>query len=162
MSDTGLPQNGESMHLYPRTRLYLHPTHDREIGLARARSPKVQAGTRVQDLDAARELRKRVPNGLIGEGSIGRWLNMARLALVRRDGDRCRGCEFDGRPFVDDWFWDHSSFPFPFEVDHVVALCDGGEHALTNMQLLCERCHRAKTIAERRARSAGKKVIACP
>lgn len=38
------------------------------------------------------------------------------------------------------------------ECDHVVALRDGGANVVENLRVLCVRCHRAKTRAERTER----------
>jgi HNH endonuclease len=38
------------------------------------------------------------------------------------------------------------------EVDHIVELIDGGEHAFGNLQPLCHDCHARKSAASRRAR----------
>jgi 5-methylcytosine-specific restriction endonuclease McrA len=32
-----------------------------------------------------------------------------------------------------------------FVFDHVIALCNGGGHQETNLQVLCEECHKQKT-----------------
>ena len=36
------------------------------------------------------------------------------------------------------------------EVDHIIPLKDGGEHLVSNLQLLCIKCHMRKTSAQRR------------
>ena len=35
------------------------------------------------------------------------------------------------------------------EVDHIIALKDGGKHLISNMQLLCIGCHMRKTLSQR-------------
>ena len=35
------------------------------------------------------------------------------------------------------------------EVDHIIPLKDGGEHLISNMQLLCFKCHMKKTLRQR-------------
>lgn len=35
------------------------------------------------------------------------------------------------------------------EVDHIIPLKDGGEHLISNMQLLCSKCHMMKTLKQR-------------
>lgn len=35
-----------------------------------------------------------------------------------------------------------------FEVDHIVALKDGGDHSESNLQLLCRNCHKIKSSFE--------------
>ena len=34
----------------------------------------------------------------------------------------------------------------PWACDHVVALCNGGKHTESNLQVLCDWCHKAKTV----------------
>lgn len=41
-----------------------------------------------------------------------------------------------------------------WEMDHVVALADGGGNGLDNLQTLCQPCHRGKTSRENSARAA--------
>jgi 5-methylcytosine-specific restriction protein A len=52
-----------------------------------------------------------------------------RQAVIRRDGGRCRRC---GAPGARD-------------VDHIRP---GDDHSLTNLQLLCRRCHGTKSAHE--------------
>lgn len=64
------------------------------------------------------------------------WQRVRKQAKDR-DGWRCRACGRAGR----------------LEVDHVVAVIDGGEpYDLENLQTLCRGCHLAKSLAEREAR----------
>ena len=58
--------------------------------------------------------------------------------LRRRDEDRCRIC---GEPvdFTRQW-----PDPKAATIDHVVALCRGGEHSYGNTQLAHLRCNTAK------------------
>lgn len=103
----------------------------------------------------ARELRTLVPDGLPGAGQKARqdlrWLNRARAALIQRDGPTCRTCGCEDKDDIERWLRD-PEWGFPFEVDHVVALCDDGEHSLANMQLLCTPCHDSKSGEDARAR----------
>lgn len=62
-----------------------------------------------------------------------RWLN-------RQGSGYCRAC---GLAFV----------AAALEVDHVLALADGGTDTPDNVQALCHPCHRAKTTDEQRRRS---------
>ena len=65
-----------------------------------------------------------------------RW-RVVRKVVLERDGYRCRSCRYAGK----------------LEVDHVVALADGGDPwAPDNLQTLCRPCHIKKTAAENRAR----------
>ena len=64
-----------------------------------------------------------------------------RLSRTLRNlpAERCRACEL--------------VFPPRFlNVDHVVAIADGGSDSLDNLQILCKDCHRAKTSNEAKAR----------
>jgi len=36
------------------------------------------------------------------------------------------------------------------EVDHIIPLKDGGEHLVSNLQLLCGDCHNKKTLSQRK------------
>ena len=58
--------------------------------------------------------------------------------LRRRDEDRCRIC---GEP-VD--FTRQPPHPSAATIDHVIALCRGGEHSYGNTQLAHLRCNTAK------------------
>lgn len=39
-----------------------------------------------------------------------------------------------------------------YDIDHVLALADGGSNDISNLQALCPSCHRVKTARENRAR----------
>lgn len=60
----------------------------------------------------------------------GRKLIARRQRIALRDGAQCRRC---GRTYG------------RLELDHIVALKDGGADADRNCQLLCGSCHKAKT-----------------
>lgn len=78
-----------------------------------------------------------------GDGRIrGRKLQARRLRIWSRD-PRCAVCrrltEFSARP------------GFGFELDHVVALANGGQDTDANCQVLCAgpgSCHEKKTAAD--------------
>jgi 5-methylcytosine-specific restriction protein A len=61
--------------------------------------------------------------------------SIRRAALARAEG-RCTRCASVEKP----------------QVDHIVAVADGGEATLTNAQVLCHRCHADKASSERRQR----------
>jgi len=42
--------------------------------------------------------------------------------------------------------------PPTFEIDHIIALCNGGKDQTGNMQALCNNCHAAKTSTDREQR----------
>ena len=46
--------------------------------------------------------------------------------------------------------------PAGYQVDHIVALEDGGRDSVANMQLLTKKQHEAKTARENRARAKRK------
>ena len=47
--------------------------------------------------------------------------------------------------------------PAGYEVDHIVALEDGGRDSMANMQLLTKKQHQAKTNRENRVRTKNQK-----
>ena len=55
-----------------------------------------------------------------------------RIALYAVQRGVCPGCGF------------HQPHYLRFEVDHIVALSDDGEHEIRNLQLLCSYCNRIK------------------
>ena len=59
-----------------------------------------------------------------------------RTAALARAGNRCEQCQATGR----------------LEVDHVVAVADGGAETIDNAQVLCRTCHVAKTTRDLRER----------
>lgn len=73
------------------------------------------------------------------EFSPGEALGCARCGVVVENADETDGVEL-----------------VPWEADHIVALVDGGAHEVENFQVLCWRCHRAKTAEEARARAGGR------
>lgn len=56
-------------------------------------------------------------------------------SIFWRDGGVCRVCKEDVREYA----WD---------IDHILALCDGGTNEDSNLQLLCCNCHAVKTRTE--------------
>lgn len=118
-----------------------------------------QPGTRAWITKA---LRATAPDGLYWDHlpprsrPRGRWTDLARTALLERQNDHCAACiaEFPQRPDFDaGWV---------YHVDHIVPLSADGDHALSNMQLLCVRCHHQKTAAEHRERPRAVKYKALP
>jgi 5-methylcytosine-specific restriction endonuclease McrA len=65
-----------------------------------------------------------------------------RRQVINRDGPLCRSCSTDIRVVAS------------AHMDHVIALKDGGVDDISNMQLLCEECHKLKSAAEATARAA--------
>jgi 5-methylcytosine-specific restriction protein A len=64
-----------------------------------------------------------------------------RRQCIRRDKGRCQSCGAEGT-----------------QVDHIKNVADGGKWVLSNLQLLCERCHQVKIQEEalRGLRSPGR------
>lgn len=58
-----------------------------------------------------------------------------RLQIAWRQDWKCNEC-------ADTLHW-------TFEVDHIVALFDGGSNDYTNLQALCVKCHKTKSMRER-------------
>lgn len=64
------------------------------------------------------------------------WSKLRRQVL-RRDKGLCQSCRRAGRATV------------ATEVDHIVAKARGGLDELSNLEALCQSCHRNKTALER-------------
>lgn len=62
--------------------------------------------------------------------------------VFQRAGERCQGC---GRKLAPGDRWD---------ADHIRALTLGGEHRESNLQCLCEWCHKPKTAQDMAIKSA--------
>jgi 5-methylcytosine-specific restriction protein A len=56
-----------------------------------------------------------------------------RVRVFERCEGRCQACR--RKLFISD----------KWECDHIVALCNGGKHRESNLQVLCGWCHAAKT-----------------
>lgn len=67
--------------------------------------------------------------------TTGRKLQAIRFAIWRKD-QHCKHCG------------EITAHPYGYEIDHVVALEDGGRDVDSNRQLLCIGCHDAKTRGE--------------
>lgn len=57
-----------------------------------------------------------------------------RLQIAAQNGYRCSVCDQTLGPV--------------FHIDHVVALCNGGDNSLCNLQAVCPNCHAAKTAID--------------
>lgn len=80
---------------------------------------------------------------------VWRGAHWQKRAVANRDGAACRSCgEVFESPIRD------GGKPYPdytsLELDHVKPLHLGGTESPANCQLLCAKCHRAKTARERR------------
>jgi 5-methylcytosine-specific restriction protein A len=67
----------------------------------------------------------------------GTW-ETTRARVLQRDGFACQICARRG------------VLSYAITVDHVIALGHGGSHHESNLQSVCDRCHVAKSAAERR------------
>lgn len=65
-------------------------------------------------------------------GERAKMTKAMRYAVIRRDGYRCRACGFA----VEDGAHLH--------VDHIVAIANGGQTAMSNLQTLCTACNLGK------------------
>lgn len=82
-----------------------------------------------------------------GRRSVEEWIGATpdtaiprrvRIRVWERAEGRCQaGCGRKLRPAVDGW-----------DLDHRVALVNGGEHRERNLQVACSWCHRAKTAED--------------
>jgi 5-methylcytosine-specific restriction endonuclease McrA len=88
-----------------------------------------------------------------------RWNpDWVRRMLLQRQDCRCKACDrhwANAYMELEERAIDHGYRGLlAYEIDHIVPLTADGDHAVDNMQLLCRKCHRAKTSAERRAKGA--------
>jgi 5-methylcytosine-specific restriction protein A len=60
-----------------------------------------------------------------------------KVRIFDRDGGRCKECTRKVGPGF-----------LPFAFDHITALVNSGQHRETNLQLLCDHCHKVKTEAD--------------
>lgn len=79
-----------------------------------------------------------------GQGRGGRPWRRKRAAVMKRDGYVCQPCKQQNRVTL------------ATEVDHVIPQAEGGTDDESNLQAICETCHKAKTAAEA-ARGVGRK-----
>ena len=99
------------------------------------RCGRLSPGSYCADHDPARQAWKVRPS----PSSRDRLPPSVRKRVRERDGNRCGRC---GCP----------SGESRLVVDHVLPASRGGPHDERNLVTLCQRCHRAKTAAERRRR----------
>ena len=69
----------------------------------------------------------------------GNFPEAMRKEALARAGDRCEQCQATGR----------------LDVDHVIAIADGGLGTIGNARVLCKPCHVAKTLSDLIARGGG-------
>ena len=83
-------------------------------------------------LEPAEIYEKRPPRRRRGGSDRREVPESVRMALYVTQHGMCPGCGF------------HQPHYLRFEVDHIVALSDDGEHEIRNLQLLCSYCNRIK------------------
>lgn len=71
-----------------------------------------------------------------------------RVRLFEAAAGRCAACSRKIGP-ADTW-----------QADHIIALVNGGEHRETNLQVLCDWCHKVKTREDVAIKAKGAKVRA--
>ena len=79
-------------------------------------------------------------NGNVTRRGYGRAWQKLRDMVLKRDGYLCRVCKQAGR------------LTRASSVDHIKPKSRGGDNAMTNLQSLCDTCHRLKTQVESNAR----------
>lgn len=70
------------------------------------------------------------------------WTKLRKAALTR-DGHLCQPCLRVG------------VYTKAVEVDHIVPKCDGGGDSSGNLQSICSKCHKEKTLSESRRSTCG-------
>ena len=75
-----------------------------------------------------------------------------RYAVMNRDQHRCVQCGDGPGP-------DGGYVPYLLQVDHRVAICNGGDPwDRDNLQTLCNKCHKIKTADDRRMRAGQRRL----
>jgi len=69
-----------------------------------------------------------------------------RIQLGIRQSWLCTACEQPLQAYL-------------IDVDHIVPRCEGGSNSISNLQLLCTRCHRHKCGEENKSRAAHHKTL---
>lgn len=82
----------------------------------------------------------------------------SKMIVIRRDGLVCTSCKAALRAR---WTWPRDYSLPKVEVDHIVAVKDGGSHHPDNLRSLCPTCHRKRTAeqAAERARKRRPKAV---
>lgn len=102
--------------------------------MARLQSLRPQVATLPSRLKSTFTLRKE--QEAYGQGRGGRPWRRKREWVMKRDGYLCQPCNREGR------------ITLATEVDHVIPQAEGGSDDETNLQAICDECHKAKTKAE--------------
>ena len=63
-----------------------------------------------------------------------------RELLFRELGETCNHCGF---------YVDSDEYTWGYEIDHKIPLNKGGFNDLSNLQILCRKCHKSKTKSDR-------------
>lgn len=102
--------------------------------MARLRALRPQVASLPSRLKSTFALHKEQEN--YGQGRGGRPWRRKREAVLKRDSYLCVPCKQLNRTTL------------ASEVDHVVPQSEGGSDEDSNLQSICEACHKAKTQAE--------------
>lgn len=122
--------------------------------------------------DGNQDTRRRWHEPCVEEYRFYVFPSVANYRLEKRDGGVCQACGLDTGSLswqafqqsgsYEEWHRMLSGRGLPagrsfWEADHVVPLCEGGEHSMDNLWTLCVPCHRTKTghEASLRARKPG-------
>ena len=71
-----------------------------------------------------------------------KWME-TRERIMRRDNGLCCECRRNG------------NLAYATDVDHIIPRWEGGSDDDSNLQALCDACHKAKTTAEAARRASG-------
>lgn len=74
--------------------------------------------------------------------------NVSKMRAMQRDGLKCQACGIQCRAR---WTWPRDYAIPKVEVDHIVAVKEGGSHHPDNLRCLCPKCHRNRTAEQRRS-----------
>lgn len=79
--------------------------------------------------------------------------NWIRRAVVKRRGPDCASCGTHIASSLVDGGPEYPEYE-KIDIDHILALKDGGTNHIDNLQVLCKDCHKEKTRFEARKRSS--------
>lgn len=71
--------------------------------------------------------------GVAETGNYG-WFKLVHVQLIEIEERPCSICSERDKLLL--------------TVDHIIARCNGGKHSLVNLQVLCVKCHRIKTVRD--------------